>query len=153
MSDFLESLSEFMNDYNLNNFRLSKLLGISSTAVNGYFNYGSIPNIYTAIKMCKIFGCSLDYLFGLSDSIKTDYEVDTETFMQKFNYNIERLIKENNLSIAKTMRDLKLDEYTFYHWKHGKIPKTTNLITIAKYFDTSIDSLLGEEKKKEIKHK
>lgn len=146
MSEFLESLNEFMNAYKLNNSQLSKMLGVSSTAVNGYFNYGYLPNLQTAIKMCEIFGCSLDYLFGISDETRSDYLLDKDSALDNFNNRLDNLIQERNTTIIGTMKDLELDEYTYYHWKHGKMPKMSNIITIAKYFDVSIDSLVGKEK-------
>lgn len=146
MSEFLESLNEFMNAYKLNNSQLSKMLGVSSTAVNGYFNYGYLPNLQTAIKMCEIFGCSLDYLFGISDETRSDYSLDKDSALDNFNNRLDNLIKERNTTIIGTMKDLELDEYTYYHWKHGKMPKMSNIITIAKYFDVSIDSIVGKEK-------
>lgn len=152
MNEFVDSLKEYMNDYNLNNLQLSKLLGISSTAVNGYFNYGYLPNIQTAIKMCDIFDCSLDYLFGLSDTSKREYKITIDNALNNFNSNIENLIKDNKLTISGTMRDLTLDEYTYYHWKHGKMPKTINVISIAKYFGVSIDYLFGFDKNIIHKH-
>lgn len=145
MNEFVDSLKEFMFAYNLNNLQLSKLLGISSTAVNGYFNYGYLPNIRTAIKMCDIFDCSLDYLFGLSDNTRSEYTLDCNTALNNFIHNIDNLIKENKLSIAHTMKELELDEYTYYHWKHGKMPKTNNIIAIAKFFGVSIDFLIGNK--------
>ncbi len=148
MSEFLESLNEFMNAYKLNNSQLSKRLGISSTAVNGYFNYGYLPNLQTAIKMCEIFGCSLDYLFGISDETKSDYDLEEKDALNNFNNRLDNLIKERNATILGTMKDLELDEYTYYHWKHGKMPKMANIITIAKYFDVSIDFLIGNKKQK-----
>lgn len=148
MNDFQESLRELMQEKNLNRLQLSKLLGISSTAVNGYYNCNSFPSLKTAILMCEIFSCSLDYLFGMTDIRKSEYTVELNTALDNFNENLDTLIKTNKLSISKTMKDIELDEYTYFHWKHGKNPKTNNIVSIAKYFGVSIDWLLGHENKK-----
>lgn len=36
-----------------------------------------------------------------------------------------------------------MSEYNYYRWRDGLLPKTVNLIDIAKYFDISVDYLLG----------
>ena len=38
-----------------------------------------------------------------------------------------------------------MGEYDYYRWKDGMFPKTINLITIAKYFDVSVDFLVGNK--------
>lgn len=148
MNDFVDSLKEFMNDYNLNKLQLSKLLKISSTAVNAYFNSNCLPSINIAIRLCDIFDCSLDYLFGISDKIEREYILNENTTATNFFNHLDELIKENGKTISGTMKDLFLDEYTYYHWKHGKMPMTINVITICKYFGVSMDFLVGENKKK-----
>lgn len=149
MGEFVDSLKEFMSEYNLNNLQLSKLIGVSSTSVNGYFNCGLYPNIETAIKLCRIFDCSLDYLFGFSDKVDIEYKLDAETALDNFCTNLENLVQDNKLSITSTMETLQLDEYTYFHWKHGRMPMTSNVIAIAKYFDVSLDFLIGEKIKTE----
>lgn len=60
-----------------NNEELAQKMGISKSALNNYL-YGKandangekevrIPNIETSIRLCELFGVSLDYLFGLDD--------------------------------------------------------------------------------------
>lgn len=148
MNEFVDSLKEFMNDYNLNKLQLSKLLKISSTAVNAYFNSDCIPSINIAIRLCDIFDCSLDYLFGHSDNIERLYILNENTSNENFVNHLDELLQENNKTVSGTMKDLGLDEYTYYHWKHGKTPMTINVIAVARYFGVSIDFLVGESKKK-----
>ena len=80
-------------------------------------------------------------MFGLSDE-KDCNDTNKNTFIENFH----NLIKENNQSIAKTLSDLKMSEYNYYRWKKGMFPKTSNLLEIAKYFDVSIDYLIGDTK-------
>lgn len=60
-----------------NNEELAQKMGISKSALNNYL-YGKmndtsgekevrLPNIEKSIELCKLFGVSLDYLFGLDD--------------------------------------------------------------------------------------
>lgn len=67
MNPFKLRLQSLIDENQLNHLRLANKIGISLTSINGYFNYGYYPQIDIAIKMTKIFNCSLDYLFCLSD--------------------------------------------------------------------------------------
>lgn len=138
MTEFQERLQDLILENNLNRYKLSKILNISSTTVNGYFNKNYYPEIEIAKKISKFFNCSLDYLFGLSDEIK-----NTNTNKKSFIENFQQLIKQKNLSIKNALEGLKMSEYNYYRWKDGKFPKTSNLIDIAKYFDISFDWLIG----------
>ena len=138
MNDFQERLKELLEDNNLSRLQLAKNLKISSTTINGYFNKNYYPNIEIAVAMSKYFNCSLNFLFGLTDDKKI-LNKSNNTFFENFSM----LIKENKTSIAKTMKNLNMSEYNYYRWRDGLLPKTVNIIDIAKYFDVSIDFLLG----------
>lgn len=141
MTNFQESLNELMIENNLNRLNLAKIIGVSSTAINGYFNYNSFPSIATAIKIANTFKCSLDYLFGLTDNKTTSYEI-VDNWEHNFLDNLYKLIKLSNTSIASTMKQLNIKENTYYNWRKGTIPSTTNILTVANFFDVSIDYLL-----------
>ena len=141
MNIFQERLQDLLEEHNLNRLQLSKIIGISSTTINGYFNNNYYPHIDIAIKMAKYFDCSLDYLFGRTDN-KHYYNNNNNSFIENF----DNLLKTNNLPIAKALREMKMSEYNYYRWKNGKFPKTNNLLDIAKYFDVSMDYLVGKNK-------
>lgn len=143
MNEFQERLQELLNENNLNRLQLANILGITSTTINGYFNNNYYPHIDIALKMADYFNCSLDYLFGLTDKIE-NINKNSNSF---FN-NLDKLIKENKLPIARVLREMHMGEYNYYRWKDGKFPKTSNLIEIAKYFDVSIDYLIGRSNNK-----
>ena len=44
------------------------------------------------------------------------------------------------------MKALNMSEYNYYRWKNGLFPRTNNLIEIAKYFNVSLDFLVGDVK-------
>ena len=71
-------------------------------------------------------------------------KINKENINKAFIANFEKLIKENNLSIAHTMRELGMSEFNFYRWRKGDTPKTMNLLEIAKYFDVTLETLLKE---------
>lgn len=138
MNNFQERLKELLEEYSLSRLALAKKLSISSTTINGYFNKNYYPTIEIALKMAKFFKCSLDYLFGLTDNI-SPLSLKSSNFIDRFNF----LMKSKNNSIAKTMGELNMSEYSYYRWKKGLLPKTNKLLDIIKYFDTSLDFILG----------
>ena len=139
MNDFQEKLQELLVEHNLSRLQLAKALNISSTTINGYFNNDYYPKIEIAIAMANYFNCSLDFLFGLSET--NDYSIRNNN---SFFENLNNLIKSSGISIAQTMKNLKMSEYNYYRWRDGILPKTVNLIDLAKYFEVSIDYLLGK---------
>lgn len=142
MNKFQESFKELLNEKQINCYQLSKILNIPSSTLNGYLTTKYYPSISNALKMCKYFNCSLDYLFGLSDV--RDYcpikKYNSNTFFD----NLQNLFVSTNTPIAKALREMKMGEYNYYRWKQGKFPKTSNLIEIAKYFNVSLDFLIGD---------
>lgn len=138
MNEFQERLQDLLDEHNLKRAHLAKKIGISSTTINDYFNKNYYPQINIAYKMAKYFNCSLSYLLGL-----TDIKENTNTNQKSFIDNFDKLLQHNNLSISKSLKELCMGEYDYYRWKQGQFPKTRNLIEIAKYFDVSIDYLIG----------
>ena len=57
--------------------------------------------------------------------------------------NFVNLCNERNISPNAVCADLKLSKATATHWKNGSIPNGEVLVRLAKYFDTSIDYLMG----------
>lgn len=141
MNDFQERLQELLDENNLNRVQLAQLIGISNTTINSYFNLGFYPEIKIAIKISNHFSCSLDYLLGLSENKVNHYE-NKNSFFQNF----DKLLKLHNKTITMCMLELKMSKNNYSRWKNGYYPKTITLIEIAKYFDTSVDYLVGNMK-------
>lgn len=141
MNEFQDRLEDLLMENNLSRLQLANNINISSTTINGYFNNDYYPEISIAIKMADYFNCSLNFLFGLTDK-RDKLNENSNSFIVNF----ENLRKRNKLSIAGVLKELNMSEYNYYRWKAGKFPKTVNLITIAKYFDVSVDYLIGRVK-------
>lgn len=141
MTDFQERLTELLQDNNLTKQQFAKNINKRLSTINEYFLNDYYPQIDLAITIANYFGVSLDYLFGLSDK-KENKNKNDKPFFENFDI----LVKTNKKSILNTMLDMNFKESNYYRWKSGKIPKTNNLLTIAKYFDVSLDYLIGNKK-------
>ena len=142
MDDFQERLQELLIENDLSRLQLSKRIDISFETLNGYFNKDFYPELSIAIKIANYFKCSLDYLMGLSQDFNNQEKNDLS-----FCETIKKLTKEKNISIEKLMKAIDMGETNFYRWQRGNNnPAMTSIIAIAKYFDVSIDYLVGKYK-------
>lgn len=142
MNKFQERLQDLLVENELSRLQLSKKIGISFETLNGYFNKDFYPELSVAIKIADYFGCSLNYLMGLTEEFNC---VDKNNL--PFVETIKKLMKENNLSIERLMKTLNMSEANYYRWKNNNNkPAMQSLIALTKYFDVSIDYLVGGEK-------
>ena len=141
MTNFQERLTELLQDNNLTKQQFAKNINKRLSTINEYFLNDYYPQAELAITIAKYFKISLDYLFGLSDK-----KENTNNNNKPFFENFDTLVKNNKKSILNTMLGMNFKEANYYRWKSGLIPKTNNLLTIAKYFDISLDYLIGNKK-------
>lgn len=142
MQSFIDNLKDLILESNLSLRQLAQDSGVSAMQYSRYLN-GSTPTVDTTLKIAKYFKCSLDYLFGLTD-IKnyTNYKTYNSD-MSKFINNYHKLLKENNITHYKFMRDSEFDESIIRHWALGSKPRLDVIYYIAKNLGGSIDELVG----------
>ncbi len=136
--NFIEVLKELMLENEVDLKELAKQTDMNLGSLYYYFKHNSLPDLNCAKKISQYFGCSLDYLFGLSEN-KNIGTIPNRTFIE----NYEFLLKQHKTNNYKVCNDLGINRNSIYNWKKNKIPKTYNLIAIAEYFDVSVDYLLG----------
>lgn len=141
MSNFQDRLEELLIENNMSKNQLSKIVDVRPDTIYGYYRRKLLPEINIAKRIADYFNCSLDYLFGLTE-ITTNNDKNDLSFADT----IKNLIKENGKSVEKTMKELNISDRTYYRWQSGESkPLTSILITLAKYFDVSVDYLIGGE--------
>ncbi len=139
MNDFQERLQDLLVENGLSRLQLAKKIGISFETLNGYFNKDFYPELSVAVKIANYFDCSLQYLMGLTDEYK-NFDKNNLTFAQ----NLKNLITENHVSAERLMKSLNMSEANYYRWKNNENkPAMQSLIAIAKFFDVSLDYLVG----------
>ena len=140
--DFSERLFSMLMEMNLTNADLSKATKLTTTRISNYYNGIDMPNLDNALALANYFKCTLNYLFCLTDQ--------KETILEKRIYKPENiltrlkgLILNKGISQRQFFVDVNLSKSSFTQWRNGQKPKITSLIKMAKYFDCTIDYILG----------
>lgn len=135
---FNEILQDLMSEKSIDIKNLSQLTQIEIPTLYGYLNTNSLPNLESAIKLSNVFEVSIDYLIGL-----TEINMTPSNLSIKFIDIYLNLLKENNLNNYKVSKLLGIGRNRVYDWKKGVLPKLSTLISLAKFFNVSIEYLLG----------
>ena len=64
---------------------------------------------------------------------------------------VNNLCKERKTTITRMAEEIGLSNAAPTSWRKGSVPKLTTLEKISKYFDVSVDYLLGKEEREETK--
>lgn len=139
---FLDNLRELMEDHEVNIPALSKAIGCNKSAVLRWFRERYLPDPETLVKLSDYFGCSADYLFGLSDSAEFIRVLDERSFYERFT----ELKKGLGVTDYRIAKECNLRRSTISKWKDVELPETESLYRLAKYFNCSIEFLLGRSR-------
>lgn len=57
-----------------------------------------------------------------------------------------QLLLKHNITAYRVSKDTGISQVTLCDWKHGRSkPKTDKMLTLANYFDVSLNYMLGKE--------
>ena len=135
--EFNDLFREIMIERNTNIQEISKQTGIDDSVLYDYVKF--------AVLLANYLNCSINYLMGLDENLnatKFKNTYDVSLFSKRY----DELLKQCNTTHYKLSKENGLNYSSHYAWRHGAIPNMHSLITIAKYFDVSIDFLIGREK-------
>lgn len=142
MEVFIDNLKELIFETGKSLRQLAEESKVSAMQYSRYLK-GSIPTIDVTLKIAKYFDCSLDYLFGLSEDKNIKKYKTFNYDISKFLGNYNKLLKENNITHFKLIKNSEFDESIIRHWKSGSIPRLDAVYYIAKNLNGSIDDLIG----------
>lgn len=137
-------IKEFIDNQNLTDQELAKVMGLKYRNVFYEWENGGYPRLKNAIVFANYFNCSLDYLFG-----RIDYDYDVKNFKDcpPFDKQLRKVLKEKGVSQQKLMRDTNIKNGHLYNWFNKKVePKMDTLIILADHLGVSLDYLVGREK-------
>lgn len=137
---FTETLTELLEDAQINVTQLAQKIHCDSAAVRRWFYRQYLPNPETVIKLTDIFRISADYLFGLSDKKDFLKTCCADTFYARY----ARLRDGNGCSDYFIAKTLEIRDSAISKWKTiKKFPNMLSLLKLASYFHCSLEYLLG----------
>lgn len=140
LSTIAERLNDLMNEADLTAKQVADGTGLSVAVISRILSCKRMPSYKTLITIADFFCCTTDYIVGRKD----DYEKTTFRKCPPFNEQLDYLLKIFKISKYKLVKDGKLKEDTVNRWYKGEYkPTVENLIKLAKFFNCSIDFILG----------
>lgn len=140
MSKLSENLKCLMNDVGIKSAALADAIGIDQSTVLSLLRGEGLPYTDTLVKLADYFSCSTDYLLGLTD----DYSGTQFKQRPPFSQQLTIILQHFNVTKYRMEKDTGIAEKTVNRWHNGKTqPTCESLIKLAKYFDCSVDFILG----------
>ncbi len=142
LSNFAETLNDLLFERNLTPETFAKEVCIDRSLVYRYMRKECLPSLTNFIKISDYLNCSTDFLLGLSP---TDSCTGFKS-APKFSDSFKKILAENNLTRYALVKKSRFAQQSVDDWYHGKrTPNVENALDIAKYFNCSMDYLLGRE--------
>lgn len=142
MEKFSEILKDLIDEKGLSLRKLAKESGVSAVQYGRYLK-DTYPTVLVATKIAKYFCVSLDYLFGITDTIstKTLGDANPTLFLPRY----YEALKSANITHWKLSQKTDLSESALRRWRSGDTPSMESLVIIALNLSSSIDYLVGRE--------
>ncbi len=140
LSNFAERLAELMQENGLHQTALAQALNTSRPKLGLYLRAEHAPSYENFIALLAFFGCSADYLLGL-----TEQSPDlTYKPVLPFGARLRSLLGARGISVYAFQKATNFSWSVLYKWLGGKAaPSLYNLVKTAETLDISVDELLG----------
>lgn len=143
LKNFSEQLSELMAEDNYNQTTLAAAMNTSRSKITLYLGAKRLPAFSSFVEIITFFNCSANFILGFSD-----YPARQATYkpVQPFSVMIRKILEEKEISQYSFINDTGISWSIFHGWLTEKTqPSVDNLVKVARYFDCSVDYLLGRE--------
>lgn len=142
LSDFSDNLAELINEHKLSVEQFAEIVGITYSEIYRYLRKEYIPKLSNVIKIADAFGYSVDYLLGFIPFPENVVYKITPEFSVRF----RQLLTEKNITRYMINKNTGIPINRLDDWYNGKFtPSIDKAVKLAKYFNCSIDYLLGRE--------
>lgn len=142
LSNFAERLSELLFENDLNPPKLAKAIGCKRNTINRYLSGNNMPAVAILIRMADYFACTTDFLLGLEQENYANKFKTCPPFQEQLPF-LCRYFDKTKYALQK---ETKIPESAIYNWQRGKTsPTIDSIIKIAKFFQCTVDFVLGRE--------
>ena len=140
LSNFVDTLKDLLIENSLSQSEFAEILKVKPATVSRYLSGSQTPDIFESVKIADYFNCSLDYLFGSGEN----YTDKTFHSCPEFKIRFAFLLKHFDKKIKDIAAGADIAQSAMYKWLRGnRKPSMDSIIKLAKYFDCSIDFILG----------
>ncbi len=140
--DFINRISELRKQHGYSQVSLGKAINRAQNTICNWENGNREPDIESLILLSSLFGVSIDYLLGKTN---TTPSINTEISNSKiFSENLKKLRQSKGVYQKDIANWLKIDRTTYVKYERGQsTPDYNILLKLADYFSVSVDYLLG----------
>ncbi len=140
MSNLSENLKDLMEEVEIKAPALARLTGIDASTILTLLRGDGLPYVDTLVTLADYFKCSTDYLLGLTDRLTEENFKQRPPFAEQLTF----LLNHFKVTKYRLEKQTGFSEKTVNRWHNGKTqPTVDSLIRLAKYFDCSVDFVLG----------
>ncbi|MEG6523087.1 helix-turn-helix domain-containing protein [Desulfotomaculum sp. 1211_IL3151] len=150
MGTFRNRMRELRESHNLTQQTLAEALNVGKSAIALYETEKRQPDPDTLKKLAQFFGCSIDYLLGLSDDYQgnTPLHSTTPTLPEDM---LSFVSDRNNHKLIKIIQTIKTQGYSNEVIEEWLLSLSTTLNLIKSSYQT--DKMLVQETKEKYKKK
>lgn len=139
LSSFPERLKELMAFREVRADEVAAAIGIHKTNVRAWMRGDSLITLRNAVKLADYFGCSLDYLAGISDV----YEEVTPRELPPFYDRLRAIMASRGVTRYQFSRETSIQDVYFTRWSKGAQPDLITVMILAQKLGVSLDYLIG----------
>lgn len=126
----MKTLKELRKKFNITQEKLAHDINVKQNTISNYENGSSEPDLETIKKLAKYFNVTIDYLLNTTNS---------DIMFRLRDLRVKKGISQKNLA-----ESLNISRESISKYENGEQePSYATLKRISKYFDVSIDFLLG----------
>ena len=148
ITEFTKRFNECIAESGKSHAEIAELLHIN---VHDIIRWASgknryLPSVEKLLLFANFFGCTVDFLIGLSEEDKTDFVLIEEP---KIAGRFKKIVyEERGFTFAKLSKETWIRNTTlFYNWNSGKAkPQIENLTKVARVLEITVDYLIGRER-------
>lgn len=140
LTKFGENIEELLNDKSITEEQFAKSIQIDVQEVYRFIRKERLPLLSTVIKIADCYNYSVDYLLGYKEFQEDAVYKKTPPFSEAF----KKLLQNKNITRYKISKKANISINRLDEWYNGKrMISLDNAIKLKKYFDITLDELLG----------
>lgn len=140
LSNLRERLTELMDENGYTQTTLAQALGTPRPKLSLYLQGKHAPTYKNFVALITLFGCSADYLLGLTETVCEG----TYSPVHAFGTRLRETLAQREMSLYVFQKRSRISWSVIYKWLGGKSdPTVYHLVQIADLLDMRVDELLG----------